>query len=352
MILAAVIDFHLVPLPIPWRAGPGPRGRILIGPPDGRKSGAPGRRATHTSHMRLHQLGWDRSFADDFAPWAATGHRPARVAAAYPGGFLVLTGSGELRARLTGRLRHLAGPCVAGPPAVGDWVCLRAGAGAARDGGPVLIQAVLPRRSAVVRRRRGAGAAEQVLAANVDLVLVVAAPGREVDAARVERLLALACRSGARPVLVLAKADRCPDWGTDVASELRLLAALAPGVEAYAVSCWTGEGLGQVAALLRPGGTAVLLGPAGVGKSTLANRLAGRDLLATGELRDAVPQRQLLTLAGGALLIDTRELRQLGAGWAQAGTAAFDDPLVAAARRRRLRAATRTPRTGTALQGD
>jgi len=303
--------------------------------------------------MRLHQLGWDRSFADHFAPWAATGHQPARVAAAYPGGFLVLTGSGELRARLTGRLRHLAGPCVAGPPAVGDWVCLRAGTGAdaARDGGPVRIQAVLPRRTAVARRQPGAEAAEQVLAANVDLVLVVAAPGREVDPARVERLLAVACRSGARPVLVLAKADRCPDWGTDVAGELRLLAALAPGVEAYAVSCWTGEGLDRVAALLRPGGTAVLLGPAGVGKSTLANRLAGRDLLATGEVRAAVPHRQLLALAGGALLIDTPDLRQLGAGWAQAGTAAFDDPLVAAAWRRRLRAATRTPRTGAALPG-
>jgi ribosome biogenesis GTPase len=302
--------------------------------------------------MRLHQLGWDRSFADDFAPWAATGHRPARVAAAYPGGFLVLTGSGELRARLTGRLRHLAGPCVAGPPAVGDWVCLRAGAGAAREGGPVPIQAVLPRRTAVVRHQPGARAAEQVLAANVDLVLVVAAPGREVDPARIERLLAVACRSGARPVLVLAKADRCPDWGTDVAGELRLLAALAPGVEAYAVSCWTGEGLDRVAALLRPGATAVLLGPAGVGKSTLANRLAGRDLLATGEVRAAVPQRDLLTLAGGALLIDTPELRRLGAGWAQAGTAAFDDPLVAAAWRRRLRAAPRIPRAGTALPGD
>jgi ribosome biogenesis GTPase len=300
--------------------------------------------------MRLHQLGWDRSFADDFAPWAATGHRPARVAATHPGGFLVLTGSGELRARLTGRLRHLAGPCVAGPPAVGDWVCLRAGAGAARDGGPVLIQAVLPRRTAVVRRQPGGGA-EQVLAANLDLVMVVAAPGREVDPARVERLLAVACRSGARPVLVLAKADRCPDWGTDVASELRLLAALAPGVEAYAVSCWTGEGLDRVAALLRPGGTVALLGPAGAGKSTLANRLAGRDLLATGEVRAAVPHWQLLTLAGGALLIDTPDLRRLGAGWAQAGTAAFDDPLAAAAWRRRLRAATRTPRTGAALPG-
>jgi ribosome biogenesis GTPase len=180
-------------------------------------------------------------------------------------------------------------------------------------------------------------------------VLVVAAPGREVDPARVERLLAVACRSGARPVLLLAKADRCPDWGTGVATELRLLAALAPGVEAYAVSCWTGEGLDRVAALLRPGGTAVLLGPRGVGKSTLANRLAGRDLLAAGEVRAAAPRRQLLALAGGALLIDTPGLRELGAGWAQAGTAAFDDPLVGAAWRRRLRAAARDPRPGAAL---
>jgi ribosome biogenesis GTPase / thiamine phosphate phosphatase len=284
--------------------------------------------------MQLDLLGWDRSFADDFAPWAAAGHRPARVAAAHPGGFLLLADSGELRARLTGRLRHLAGPSVAGPPAVGDWVCLRAAAG--RDGEPALIQAVLPRRTAVTRRAPGVGGGEQVLAANVDLVMVVAAPGREVDPARVERLLALAVRSGARPVVVLAKADRCPDWGTDVATELRLLAALAPGVEAHAVSCWTGDGLDEVAALLRPGATAALLGPDGVGRSTLVNRLAGRDLLATGETgdvgvgRDPAADRQLLALAGGALLIDTPGLRELGTGWAEAGTAAFDDPSAAA----------------------
>jgi ribosome biogenesis GTPase / thiamine phosphate phosphatase len=320
--------------------------------PAARKSDAPRRHATHTADMQLALLGWDRSLADAFAPWAAAGHRPARVAAADLGGFLVLAGSGELRARLTGRLRHLAGPCVAGPPAVGDWVCLPPAARGpgGRAGELTLIQAVLPRRTAVVRRVPGA--AEEVLAANVDLVMVVAAPGREVDPAQVERLLAVACRSGARPVLVLAKADRCPDWGTDVATELRLLAALAPGVQAYAVSCWTGAGLDEVAALLRPGRTAVLLGPEGAGKSTLVNRLAGRDLLATGEARGhgsgaparlgetGVPRtppaaggRQLVTLAGGALLIDTPGLRELGSGWAEAGTAAFDVP--AAAERRR-----------------
>jgi ribosome biogenesis GTPase len=301
--------------------------------PTGGKSGAPGRRAPHTADMQLALLGWDRSFADDFAPWAAAGHRPARVAAGYLGGFLVLAESGELRARLTGRLRQLAGPCVAGPPAVGDWVCLPAASRgpAGPAGGPALIQAVLPRRTAVVRRDPAAGVAEEVLAANVDLVMVVAAPGREVDPAQVERLLALACRSGARPVLVLAKADRCPDWGTDVATELRLLAALAPGVPAYAVSCWTGAGLDGVAALLRPGRTAVLLGPPGAGKSTLVNRLAGRDLLAAA---GAGSGRQLVALAGGALLIDTPGLRALGSGWAEAGTGAFDVPRAATERRR------------------
>jgi ribosome biogenesis GTPase / thiamine phosphate phosphatase len=309
--------------------------------------------------MQLDLLGWDRSFADDFAPWAAAGHRPARVAAAHPGGFLLLAASGELRARLTGRLRHLAGPSVAGPPAVGDWVCLRGGARAPaeRDGGPALIQAVLPRRTAVIRREPGVVGGEQVLAANVDLVMVVAAPGREVDPARVERLLALAVRGGARPVVVLAKADLCPDWGTDVATELRLLAALAPGVEAYAVSCWTGDGLDEVAALLRPGATAALLGPAGVGKSTLVNRLAGRDLPAAGETRDdgvgrdPATDRQLLALAGGALLIDTPGLRELGTGWAEAGTATFDDPSAAAGWRRRLRTVTGGTDARSALPG-
>jgi ribosome biogenesis GTPase / thiamine phosphate phosphatase len=221
-------------------------------------------------------------------------------------------------------------------------VCLSpAGRGpGGRAGELALIQAVLPRRTAVVRRAPGAGATEEVLAANVDLVMVVAAPGREVDPAQVERLLAVACRSGARPVLVLAKADRCPEWGTDVGTELRLLAALAPGVRAYAVSCWTGEGLEEVAALLRPGRTAALLGPEGAGTSTLVNRLAGRDLLATGEARGldtgalAASGRQLVTLAGGALLIDTPGLRELGSGWAEAGTAAFDVPPAAAGRRR------------------
>jgi len=258
--------------------------------------------------MDLEALGWDDALAGQFAPWAAAGHRPARVTAAHRGGYLVATGNSELLAPATGRLRHLAGPSVADLPAVGDWVAVAGGR----------IHAVLPRRTAVTRRQPGSAAGEQVLAANVDLVLLVVAPGRDANPRRVERLLALAWESGAQPLLVLGRADLCPDWGTDVATELAALAAVAPGVEVLALSCFTGQGVDQVAARLAPGRTAVLLGSSGVGKSTLVNRLAGRDLLATGELRDdgkgrhTTTVRQLVALAGGGLVIDTPGLRELG----------------------------------------
>ena len=180
----------------------------------------------------------------------------------------------------------------------------------------------------MTRRTPGTGAGEQVLAANVNLVVVVVAPGRDANPRRVERLLALAWESGAQPVVVLGRADLCPDWGTDVATELAVLAAVAPGVQVLALSCFTGEGVDEIAAMLAPGRTAVLLGSSGVGKSTLVNRLAGRDLLATGEIRDdgkgrhTTTTRQLVTLAGGGLVIDTPGLRELGLWTNQAGTAA------------------------------
>jgi ribosome biogenesis GTPase / thiamine phosphate phosphatase len=272
--------------------------------------------------MDLELLGWDGAWADLFAPWADGGHRPGRVLAVHRGGHLVGTAHGELLIQVTGRLRHLAGPSVADLPAVGDWVALRDGR----------IQAALPRRTALTRRMPGAAATEQVLAANVDLVVVVVAPGRDANPRRVERLLALAWESGAQPVVTLGRADLCPDYGTDVATELAGLAAVAPGVRVLALSCFTGQGVDEIAAMLTPGRAAVLLGSSGVGKSTLVNRLAGRDLLATGELRDdgkgrhTTTTRQLVALAGGGLVIDTPGLRELGLWTTDAGaSAAFGD---------------------------
>ena len=271
--------------------------------------------------MTLDQLGWDRFLTDAFAPHAAGGLLPGRVTAVHRGGWVVATDRGELPALVTGRLRHLAGQ-PGDLPVVGDWVALEPGT-------PARVHAVLPRRTAVSRRQPGTTVAEQVLVAGVDLVAVLTAPGPDLHPRRVERLLALAWESGAEPLVVLSKADVADDLTADLAE----LAGLAVGVPLLAVSALTGEGLDALTARIGPGRTAVLLGPSGVGKSTLVNRLADREVLATAPVRDdgrgrhTTSHRQLVALPGGGLVVDTPGLRELGL-WATTGdgtAAAFDD---------------------------
>lgn len=188
------------------------------------------------------------------------------------------------------------------PVAVGDWVRLSA------DPDPAVV-AVDERRTAVTRR--DPAGLTQVLAANVDLVLVTA-PADRPSPARVEREVTIAWDSGAVPVVLLTKADL--DDGTVVAA----LADRLAGVDVQAVSCETGEGLDAVRALLQPDRTGVLLGPSGAGKSTLVNRLLGREATVTGPVRDSDHRgrhsttfRELHPLPGGGYLIDTPGLRSL-----------------------------------------
>ncbi|WHP16791.1 ribosome small subunit-dependent GTPase A [Cellulomonas sp. ES6] len=196
------------------------------------------------------------------------------------------------------------------PPAVGDEVLL--GADGA-DGGPRLV-AVLPRRTAVVRDGADRTSREQVLAANVDVVLVVEHLDPDPSPGRVERLLTLAWRSGAVPVVVLTKADLVPD-PEGMADEVR---AVAIGADVHAVSVTAGTGLEPLRALLGPGRTLVVVGPSGAGKSTLVNALAGAEVMATGDRRadgrgrHTTVHRELVPLPGGASLIDTPGLRGVG----------------------------------------
>ena len=189
-------------------------------------------------------------------------------------------------------------------PTVGDLVEL--------DGDA--IGRVLPRRSTLVRDSAGRTSQTQVLAANVDVVLVVEHLDPEPDLGRIERLLTLAWRSGATPVVVLTKADLVADpecLRSDVA-------AVALGVDVHAVSVPGDEGLDALRALLAPGVTFVMVGPSGAGKSTLANALAGREVAATGGRRadgrgrHTTTHRGLIRLDGGALLIDTPGVRSVG----------------------------------------
>jgi ribosome biogenesis GTPase / thiamine phosphate phosphatase len=264
----------------------------------------------------LAALGWGHQEAAAFAPWGASGHRPGRVVAVHGATLTVATGEEDLAATVAGRLRHRAGG--AGElPAVGDWVCLRAAGTGDGDGdgggGGTVVAGVLPRRSAFTRQQAGRATGEQVVAANVDLVFLVVALDGELNARGLERYLTLAWQSGATPVVVGNKADRC-EW---VEGELAELAAVAPGVAVHAVSCLDGRGLDELAGHLAPGRTVALLGPSGVGKSTLVNRLAGEELMVTAEIRadgkgrHTTSHRELLRLPGGAMVIDTPGMREL-----------------------------------------
>ncbi|RKS77705.1 ribosome biogenesis GTPase [Motilibacter peucedani] len=213
------------------------------------------------------------------------------------------TPSGPLRAAVAPALlaRALTEPAAA--PAVGDSVLL--------DDGRVVE--VLPRRTCFQRLSAAPGtSAVQVLAANVDVAVVVEPLQPEPHAGRVERLLALAWESGAQPLVVLTKADLAPD-----ADALREeVAGWAPGVDVLVTSSSTGEGLELLTAYASPGTTLCLLGPSGAGKSSLVAALGGAAVVgetrADGKGRHTTVHRELVELAGGAFLLDTPGLRGIG----------------------------------------
>jgi ribosome small subunit-dependent GTPase A len=245
----------------------------------------------------LSRLGWSAARAGELSDDCV----PARVVRVDRGRLTVLTSAGEARVPPAAAL-HDAG--LVGGPAVGDWVAVRNG----------LAVAVLPRRTAFVRTVAGRTSAAPVVAANVDVVLVVEALAGAARLRRIERYLAVAWSSGATPVVVLTKADLCDDVPAAVAQ----VAEDALGVEVLAASSVTGEGLDAVRALIGPGRTAAMVGPSGVGKSSLLNALAGRPLAVTREIRESdgrgrhtTTARELHALPGGGLLIDTPGMREL-----------------------------------------
>jgi ribosome biogenesis GTPase len=259
--------------------------------------------------MDLSALGWNRTLADAFQPYAAEGLLPGRVALEHTHIYRVYSGEGEWLARVSGRLRHQAASRV-DFPAVGDWVAVER----AVHGGDARIRAVLPRFSRFSRRAAGDPTEEQIVAANINTVFLVGGLDADFNPRRIERYLVVAWESGANPVVVLNKADLVEDPARYVEEVSRL----APGVPVYAVSCHVPESLGVLRAHLGHGQTGALLGSSGVGKSTIANQLIGRELLRTRDVRESDSRgrhtstaRQLVLLPGGGVLIDTPGMREL-----------------------------------------
>jgi ribosome biogenesis GTPase / thiamine phosphate phosphatase len=253
--------------------------------------------------VNLKDLGWDAFFANAFELYERDNLIPARVAACHHGPCELLSELGRLGGVPAGRLADDE------LPAVGDWVAVRPLDGERK----ALIEAVLPRRSAFTRKEAWRRAVAQVVAANLDTVFLVTAFGSDLSARRLERYLTAAWDSGADPVIIVNKRD----LAHDPAGELAEIESVAIGVPVHAVSAATGDGLDTLEAHLGRGRTIALLGSSGVGKSTLVNRLAGRELLATRETRDdgrgrhTTSHRELVSLPTGALLLDTPGMREL-----------------------------------------
>jgi len=264
----------------------------------------------------LARLGYSPYFAGHFSAHEGPHRVPARVMTEHRGAYEVLGESVSGIAVAAGKLRHEAHSPIEFP-AVGDWVVLD---DRPDTNGHAVVQALLPRQTAFIRRAAGGGDRPQVVAANIDFAFLVSSLNRDFNPRRLERYLAIARESGAEPIVLLTKADL-----GDPAPALAWAASNAPGVAVHVSSAVTGEGIETLRGYLREGMTGVLLGSSGVGKSTLINGLIGEERLATSTIlagtdkgRHTTTRRELIVLPSGGILIDTPGMREMGV-WA-AGT--------------------------------
>jgi len=252
----------------------------------------------------LEKIGWTGFFENQLSSGAAG--IPGRVASANHGRFLVWTETGEVDSSVSGVLRKSGALW----PAVGDWVILREGEAA--------IDRVLARKTCVSRKQPEREVREQVLAANIDVLFIVSGLDRDYNPRRIERFLVMANESGARPVVLLNKADLAAELGLDLAGIVARTGELCPGITVLPLSALSDHGLDAVPAQLAAGETAALIGSSGVGKSTILNRLLGDERQRTNSVRASdnrgrhtTTSRQLFPMPGGWLLMDLPGLREV-----------------------------------------
>jgi ribosome biogenesis GTPase len=262
----------------------------------------------------LQQLGWIKEHADAYSKYTGP-YKAGRVACRQKTVWEVLTEEGHVTTGISGALKKLGHF-----PAVGDFVVLYSHP----ESGATMIVDILPRITSFTRGTAGREGTDQVIAANVNIVFIVTAAGHDLNARRVERYLSIAHAAGARPVILINKADLA-DSPDRLADEI---IPVAIGIPIIALSAKSGEGVGQLDPYLASGTTIVLIGSSGVGKSTLINRLLDNPAQDTSDTREydgkgrhTTTVRQLFILKGGALMIDNPGLREVGMGTASGGIA-------------------------------
>lgn len=258
----------------------------------------------------LNEFGYEKYCEDSAVPDIPAGLTPARVVAQHKSSWQVVTANGEYSADLSGKYRYdLAAK--GGYPAVGDYLLVQI----AETNDLAVIHELLPRKTVFYRADQWHAAAIQIVAANFDTVFVCMSLNRDYNIARLERYLVMAKESGANIVVVLTKADLCPD----VELQLEICRAVAGFVPVYAVSVVDGAGMEQLAPYFAQGNTVVALGSSGVGKSSLVNALFGQEIMKVAAIREddargrhTTVHREIILLPGGGLYLDTPGMRELG----------------------------------------
>lgn len=271
----------------------------------------------------LARYGWTEDRAAEFTYFAEAGLVPARISRVDRGRCDVLVADPETGTSRTVRAdtRPVGDPDPLKCPCTGDWAAVDLAAQPLPT-----VTALLPRTTAVVRKTAGGRSDGQMLAANIDTVMIAASLAAEPDLGRIERFLALAWESGAEPLVVLTKADLVDD-----ADFIRAdVEKIAPGATVLVVSADTGEGMDVLRACLH--GATALVGQSGAGKSTLTNALAGHHAMAVQETRSTdekgrhtTTTRELVPLPDGGVVIDTPGLREVGLYGGEGVDLAFAD---------------------------
>jgi ribosome biogenesis GTPase / thiamine phosphate phosphatase len=191
-------------------------------------------------------------------------------------------------------------------PAVGDWLLI--------DAKSHRFRTVMPRKSLFQRRAAGTNARTQLIAANVDTLLIVTSANQDFNVARIERYLSLAHEAEVAPVVLITKADLCDDPHDFVAKA----AALMPGLMVEAIDAREPRLLEILKPWLDAGQTLAVFGSSGVGKSTIVNTLMGDNVQDTQGIREddakgrhTTTGRSLHRLVTGAWLMDTPGMREL-----------------------------------------
>lgn len=267
-------------------------------------------------HTDLTRLGWNAWFEEK----AECGPEDtiARVAAVDRDLLLLMDQTGTFRAKLAGSYlyRHRLSQVL---PCVGDWVCVEKHPA----DGLGLVHMVLERRTALRRKSAGDSVDYQMIAANVDHVIVVQSCHYDFNLKRLERYLVMVRDGGADPCVLLTKTDLvAPEVLASQLAQIRAAGFTAP---VLTLSNVTREGFDDLKRALLPAKTYCFVGSSGVGKSTIINQLIGREMLrtkgvsGTGEGRHTTVRRELIILEGGALVIDNPGMREFGILGAESG---------------------------------